>query len=88
MLVADIVLLPVVPGAADVWALQETLAVLEDARGLRPELIAGLVLNRADRTTLAGMTREAIKVSGGPCNGDPGQPSGFWGGHTCWAHGR
>jgi chromosome partitioning protein len=60
MLVADLVLLPVVPGAADVWALKETLTVLDDARGLRPELPAAIVLNRADRTSLAQLTREAV----------------------------
>lgn len=61
MIVADLVLLPVVPGAADVWALRETLAVMEEARGLRPELRAGVVLNRASRTTLTGVTRTALE---------------------------
>lgn len=60
MLAADLVLLPTTPGAADVWALRETLAVLEDARGLRPELRAVAVLNRADRTALAKMTADAL----------------------------
>jgi len=69
MLVADLVLLPVVPGAADVWALRETLAVLEDARGLRPELRAGIVINRTDRTTLAKTAREAIEDMGVPVLG-------------------
>jgi len=66
MLEADLVLLPVVPGAADMWALQETLSVLEDARGLRPELRAAVVLNRTDRTTLASLTREAAGSVGVP----------------------
>lgn len=60
MLVADLVLLPVVPGAADVWALRETVAVLDEARGLRPEILVGVVLNRASRTTLTGVTRSAL----------------------------
>ena len=60
MLAADIVLLPIVPGGADVWALQETLTVLEEARSLRPELHAAVVVNRADRTTLARLTRTAL----------------------------
>ncbi len=60
MLVADLVVIPVIPGAADVWAIQQTLATLEQARQLRPEIVSTLVLNRADRTTLAKMTRQAI----------------------------
>ena len=60
ILMADLVLLPVVPGAADVWALRETVAVLDEARGLRPEIRVGVVLNRASRTTLTGVTRAAL----------------------------
>lgn len=66
MLAADLVLLPVVPGAADVWALQETLAVLDDARGLRPELRAAVILNRTDRTELARLTKDAAGAVGVP----------------------
>ena len=43
MLVSDLVVLPVVPGGADVWALQETLTVLEEVREFRPELKAVVV---------------------------------------------
>jgi chromosome partitioning protein len=60
ILLADLVLLPVVPGAADAWALQETLTVLADAQALRPEIRAAIVLNRADRTELARMTSRAV----------------------------
>jgi chromosome partitioning protein len=60
MLAADLVVMPVIPGAADVWALQETVAVLEDARQLRPELRAYVVLNRSDRTTLAKLAHRAL----------------------------
>lgn len=60
MLAADLVVLPVTPGAADLWAARETVAVLEDARSLRPELRAVAVLNRADRTTLAKMAATAV----------------------------
>lgn len=66
MLAADLVILPVTPGAADVWAAKETVTVLEDARGLRPELQAVVVLNRADRTTLAKMASKAIEDLGVP----------------------
>ncbi|HMI86807.1 MAG TPA: AAA family ATPase, partial [Polyangiaceae bacterium] len=60
MRVANLVLLPVTPGAADTWALAETLEALEEVRNDRPKLRAAVILNRADRTTLTGLTREAI----------------------------
>lgn len=60
MLAADVVVIPCAPGATDMWALADTLSVLEDAQGLRPELEARLLLNRADRTTLASVARNAI----------------------------
>jgi chromosome partitioning protein len=66
MLAADLVIVPVTPGAADVWAARETVAVLDDARGLRPELRAAVVLNRADRTTLSRMASKAIEGLGVP----------------------
>lgn len=61
MIVADLVVLPVSPGAADVWALQETISVLEEAQALRPDLRAVVALNRADRTTLARVAQEALR---------------------------
>lgn len=59
MLAADLVLLPTTPGAADLWALQETIAVLAEVRAMRDDLRAAVVLNRTDRTTLARLAREA-----------------------------
>lgn len=59
MLVADLVLLPTTPGAADLWALQETLTVLAEARALR-DVKAAVVFNRLTRTTLARMCRKAV----------------------------
>ncbi len=64
MLAADIVLMPTTPGAADVWALRATLEVLAEAREVRPELRAAVVLNRADRTTLASLTGAAVAELG------------------------
>jgi len=64
MLAADLILTPVVPGPEGVWALGETLGVLDEARGLRPEIRAVAVLNRASRTQLAAATREALEESG------------------------
>jgi len=65
MMAADLVVLPTVPGAADLWALQETMAVLEEARALR-SIPAAVVLNRADRTALAKMARAALDELGMP----------------------
>lgn len=64
MLAAHVVVLPVIPGGADVWALKETLDVLEDAQALRPDLRAVVVPNRVDRTTLATLTRAALDDTG------------------------
>jgi len=64
MLAADLVLMPTTPGAADVWALRATLEVLAEALEVRPELRAVAVLNRTDRTTLAGLTHRAVTELG------------------------
>lgn len=65
MVAADLVLLPTVPGAADLWALQETIGVLNEARALR-DVPAAVVLNRADRTVLARMALDALADLGVP----------------------
>jgi chromosome partitioning protein len=64
MLAADLVVVPMTPGAVDLWAAAETVRVLEDARGLRPELRAVALLNRADRTALSRVARSAIDELG------------------------
>lgn len=66
MLAADIIVVPVTPGAADVWAAASTVAVIEEAQALRPELRAALLLNRADRTTVARMATKALEDLGLP----------------------
>ena len=67
MMISDLVLLPVTPGGADLWALQSSLAVLEEAQSLRPELKAALILNRFDkRTTIASALKRAVKDAGIP----------------------
>lgn len=66
MLAADVVLVPCGPGPSDVWATAETIAALDEARALRPELIAALVLNRADRTSLARSAEKALGNLGVP----------------------
>jgi chromosome partitioning protein len=67
LLVSDLVLLPVVPGVPDVWALRDTVALIEEARaGLRPDLRALVVLNKSKRSTLTRVTRDALDEFGLP----------------------
>lgn len=64
MIVSDLVLIPVTPGPADCWALQETLMLLDEAQSLRPEIRAAIVMNRVSgRTTLAHATKRTILES-------------------------
>jgi chromosome partitioning protein len=60
MVVADLVLLPASRGPAGLWALEETLNTLAEARGLRPDLLAYVVANRMGHTHLAELTRERL----------------------------
>lgn len=69
MLVADVIVIPTTPGAADAWALQTTLDVLAEVRALRPEVKAAVLLNRADRTRLTKAVREAAAGLGLPLLG-------------------
>jgi len=66
MLASSLSLLPVVPGAADVWALRETLDVLEEARGLVPDLAARIVLNQADHTKMGALVASKLGELGVP----------------------
>jgi chromosome partitioning protein len=61
MLASHLVLMPVIPGAADVWALQETIGVFDEAKQMRDELRAVIVLNRAERTTLTKLAMGALE---------------------------
>jgi chromosome partitioning protein len=64
MAVASLVVVPVTPGAADVWAASQTVALIEEARAFRPSLEAVAVLNRADRTSLTKGARQGIEALG------------------------
>lgn len=43
------------------WLLQKTIALLEDARQVRPELRAVVVFNRTDATMLSRTSRAALE---------------------------
>lgn len=61
LLAADLVLIPVQPSPLDGWASAEMLALVNEARIYRPELVARFVLNRcATRTVLARETAESL----------------------------
>lgn len=67
LLVADLALVPVMPGAFDVLSLRRTLALLEAATEAKPALGGALVVNRHDaRQTLSTATRQAIAGLGVP----------------------
>lgn len=67
MVAADLVLFPVLPGAPDVWALQESIQVFEEARDIRSDLRGAVILNRAEtRTRLSSLASQAIAEVGLP----------------------
>jgi chromosome partitioning protein len=65
MIAADLAVIPATAGPTDLWSLEATLALLDEARGLR-DLEARLLLNRADRTTMASVARQAIEKASVP----------------------
>ena len=61
LLAADLVLIPVQPSPFDGWASAEMLALMNEARIYRPELIVRFVLNRCGaRTILARETAQTL----------------------------
>jgi len=67
LMVADLALLPCGPSAVDAWALGETLDLIAEARSLRPELQAAVVLTRKiARTVLGDGARVALAECGLP----------------------
>lgn len=67
LMVADIAVLPCGPSAADAWALAGTLEVIEEARTLRDDLRACILLTRKQgRTALGKGARNVLESSGVP----------------------
>ena len=65
LMVARLALLPVIPGALEVWVLGETLKLVEDAQTFNTDLEHRVLLNAAMRTRLTQNTREALEELGG-----------------------
>lgn len=64
LVVADLALVPCGATGPDVWALAETLEIIEDAQGFRPELKAALVINRKrEGTALGNKARASLSAS-------------------------
>jgi chromosome partitioning protein len=66
LMLSDVAVIPCGPSPADAWALAPTVELVGEARSVRAELRAVLVLNRADRTSIGASTREAIAGLGLP----------------------
>lgn len=67
LMVADVAVLPCGPSAADAWALAGTLEVIEEARTLRDDLRACILLTRKQgRTALGKGARNVLESSGVP----------------------
>ena len=64
-MIADVVVLPTGPAPTDFWALTGSVAVVQEAQALRPDLVAVLVLNRLQpRQNLSATARASLEGSG------------------------
>lgn len=54
ILASDMVIVPVQPSSYDVWAASETVQLIEEARGFKPELKAAFIINRRIGKTVIG----------------------------------
>lgn len=66
LFVCDVALIPVSSGGIETWALSATLECVQQAKIMRPDLFALIVLNRASRTALSRASRAALAESGLP----------------------
>jgi chromosome partitioning protein len=67
LMVAELAILPCGPSAADAWALTAAVEVLDEARALRPELGAVVLITRKQgRTALGKAARNVLESSGLP----------------------
>lgn len=54
ILASDLVLIPVQPSSYDIWAASETVQIVQDAQGFKPEIKAAFVINRRIANTAIG----------------------------------
>ena len=66
LMVADVVLVPCGASPADAWALQQTLEIIEEARAIRPHLVARVVITRRRATAIGKNARGDLAAAGVP----------------------
>lgn len=67
LMIADVAIVPCGPSAADAWALAGSLEVVTEARTVRPDLVAVVLITRKQaRTTLGKGAREVLSGAGVP----------------------
>src|SRR6185312_3740360 len=67
LMIADVAVLPCGPSAADAWALSSSLEVLAEARSMREELLACVLITRKQgRTALGKGARKVLESTGLP----------------------
>lgn len=54
ILAADLVLIPVQPSSYDVWAASETVGLIDEAQGFKPDIKAAFIINRRIPNTVIG----------------------------------
>jgi chromosome partitioning protein len=70
LMVADVVVLPCGASAADAWALTTSLEVVREARAMRDELLACVLITRKQgRTSLGKSARKVLEATGLPVLG-------------------
>lgn len=60
ILASDLVLIPVQPSSYDVWAASETVNLIQEAQGFKPEIKAAFIINR--RITNTAISREVAEA--------------------------
>jgi chromosome partitioning protein len=65
LLVADVAVLPCGPSAADAWALTASLELIGEARALRPDLRACVLITRKQRRTALGAGARGVLAESG-----------------------
>lgn len=58
--VADYIVMPVAPGPTDVWSLHGSAEAIENVQAVRPELQAGILLNKLGKNAASRTLREAV----------------------------
>jgi len=78
LLLSDLALIPCRPGTSDVWAAGQSVDLVEQARSLRPDLQAAIILNSVTRTVLGKSLRQSVGELGLPVMAtELGQRVGF-----------